>query len=66
MQTNTLTCEGVNEMNAAIVVMILAIIGLGVWAVFFVLRMGWMATEKVVAFVQHEKMMKPRERYYRM
>lgn len=53
-------------MNAAIVVMILAIIGLGVWGGFFVLRMGWMATEKVVAFVQHEKMMRPKERYYRM
>jgi hypothetical protein len=53
-------------MNAAIVVMILAIIGLGVWGVFFVLRMGLMATEKVVAFVRHEMMMRPQTRYYRM
>ena len=53
-------------MNAAIVILILAIIGLGVWGGFFVLHLGWMATEKVVAFVQHEKMMRPKERYYRM
>lgn len=53
-------------MNAAIVVLILAIIGLGVWAVFFGLHLGWKALEAVVGIVRHEMMMKPRERYYRM
>ena len=53
-------------MNAAIVILILAIIGLGVWAGYFILHMGWMATEAIVAFFRHEMMMKPRERYYRM
>lgn len=53
-------------MNAAIVVLILAIIGLGVLGGFFVLRMGWTVTEALVAFVRHEMMMRPKERYYRM
>lgn len=52
-------------MNAAIVLLVLAVLGLGVWAVFFGLHLAWKALEALVAFVQHELMMRPQERYYR-
>ena len=53
-------------MNAAIVVLMLAVLGLGVAGGCFLLFLGWKALETLVAFVQHEVMMRPKERYYRM
>ena len=53
-------------MNAAIVVLFLAVLGLGVAGGCFFLFLGWKALEWLVGFVQHELMMRPRERYYRM
>lgn len=53
-------------MNAAIVVLILAAIALGVLAVVFTLRMGWTVTEALVGLIRHEMLMRPKERYYRM
>ena len=53
-------------MNAAIVVLWLSVLGLGVACGCFILFLGWKALEALVAFIQHELMMRPRERYYRM
>lgn len=53
-------------MNAAIVVLILAVIGLFVFGAFFILNMGWTVLEALVGFIRHEMLMRPKERYYRM
>lgn len=53
-------------MNAAIVVLILAIIGLFVFGAFFILDLWWTVLEKLVGLVRHEMLMRPKERYYRM
>ena len=53
-------------MNEAVVLLILAAIALGVTAVVFTLRIGWVVTEALVGLVRHELLMRPKERYYRM
>lgn len=53
-------------MSAAIVILMLAVLGLGVWALFFGLHLGSKALEKLVAFIRHEAMMKPQNVYFRM
>lgn len=53
-------------MSAAIVILMLAVLGLGVWAVFFGLHLGQKALEALVAFIRHELMMRPQNVYFRM
>lgn len=53
-------------MNAAIVLLILAVIGLFVCGAFFILDMGRTVLEALVGLVRHEMLMRPKERYYRM
>ena len=53
-------------MSAAIVILILSIIVLSALIGFFLLRMGWLAIEVIVAFVRHELMMRPQNVYFRM
>lgn len=53
-------------MSAAIVILILSVIGLGVLATFFGLHLGWKALEAVAAFIRHELLMRPQNVYFRM
>ncbi len=53
-------------MSAAIVIMGLAVLGLGVWAVSFGLHLGYKALEALAAFIRHELMMRPQNVYFRM
>ncbi len=53
-------------MNAAIVVLMFAVLGLSVAGGCFILFLGWKAIEALVYFIWHEMMMRPQERYYRM
>ena len=53
-------------MNAAIVILVLAVIGLGVFGACFALNLGWTVLEALVGFIRHEMLMRPKERYYRM
>lgn len=53
-------------MNAAIVLLILAVIGLFMFSAFFILDLWWTVLEKLVGLIRHEMLMRPKERYYRM
>ena len=53
-------------MNAAIVILVLAVISLCVAGAFFTLNLGWTALEALVRFIRHELLMRPQTRYYRM
>lgn len=53
-------------MNAAIVVLFLAVLGLCVAGGCFFLFLCWKALEWLVGFVQHERMMRPQNVYFRM
>ena len=53
-------------MNAAIVILILSVISLGVFGAYFALGLGCSVLEALVGFIRHEMLMRPKERYYRM
>ena len=53
-------------MNAAIVILILAVIALIVATPSFIVKVLYRITEWIIGKVQHELMMRPKERYYRM
>lgn len=53
-------------MNAAIVVLMLAALGLGIAGGCVILFLGYKALEALVAFIQHELMMRPQNVYFRM
>ena len=53
-------------MNAAIVILILSCIALAVVTPPFIIRVGFRVLEWLISVVQHEMVMRPKERYYRM
>lgn len=52
-------------MSAAIVILMLAVLGLGVAAGCFILFLGWKAIEVLVYRIWHEMMMRPQNVYFR-
>lgn len=52
-------------MSAAIVILMLAVLSLGVTGGCFLLFLGWKALEWLVGFIQHELMMRPQNVYFR-
>ena len=53
-------------MNAAVVLLWLAVRGLGVAAVALGLRLVWIGIERLAEFVRHELDMQPKNMYFRM
>ena len=53
-------------MSAALVIMILAVLGLAIASIVIALYVTRVIIVAFARFVQHEMMMRPKERYYRM